>query len=136
MATLISVHNSEGCVGRCDAKCHNATLPDCDCVCGGMNHGVGYARACEQTSAMARDWIEAYARRKKLEAFECRFVENGVRRYSQRTAPSGQIGLFGAGGDAAPAGAAPDGAIPGVAELDGRPVTPDSFISGFEEVQP
>ncbi len=41
MATLIYVGNSEGCVGRCDAKCYNATAPDCDCICGGKNHGVG-----------------------------------------------------------------------------------------------
>lgn len=41
MATLIYVGNSEGCVGRCDAKCYDAKHPDCDCICGGKNHGVG-----------------------------------------------------------------------------------------------
>ena len=41
MTTLIAVHNSEGCVGRCDAKCYEAHEPDCDCICGGGNHGVG-----------------------------------------------------------------------------------------------
>lgn len=37
--TLIEVRNSEGLVARCDAKCHNATAPECDCVCGGRYHG-------------------------------------------------------------------------------------------------
>ncbi len=30
--TLFAVYNSEGCVGRCDAKCYNATSGDCTCV--------------------------------------------------------------------------------------------------------
>lgn len=41
MATLMSWHNSDGCKGRCDAKCHNATQPECDCMCGGAYHGAG-----------------------------------------------------------------------------------------------
>lgn len=47
MTTLISRYNSEGCVGRCDAKCHEAKSPLCDCICGGANHGVGHERAVE-----------------------------------------------------------------------------------------
>lgn len=39
--TLIHVGNSSGTVGRCDAKCYDATGPDCDCICGGRNHGKG-----------------------------------------------------------------------------------------------
>ncbi len=34
---------------RCDAKCYNAREPDCDCICGGMNHGVGLQQAQENT---------------------------------------------------------------------------------------
>jgi hypothetical protein len=37
MTTLIAAYDSEGCIGRCDAKCHNATSPDCHCICGGRN---------------------------------------------------------------------------------------------------
>lgn len=40
MATILTVGNSDG-ERRCDAKCHNATEPDCDCVCGGRYHGAG-----------------------------------------------------------------------------------------------
>jgi hypothetical protein len=45
MTTLLTVGNSEG-SRRCDAKCHEAKDPDCDCVCGGRYHGGGeqYAR--------------------------------------------------------------------------------------------
>jgi hypothetical protein len=39
--TLIEVRSSEGVVGRCDARCYNAVTPDCDCICGGRNHGKG-----------------------------------------------------------------------------------------------
>jgi hypothetical protein len=52
MTTLIYVGNSEGCVGRCDAKCYEATEPECQCICGGRNHGVGLQRAQENTAAM------------------------------------------------------------------------------------
>ena len=35
MATIIKVGN-----GRCDARCHEAKKPECDCVCGGRYHGA------------------------------------------------------------------------------------------------
>jgi predicted RNase H-like HicB family nuclease len=60
MATLIAVYNSEGCVGRCDAKCYNATEPKCDCICRGANHGKGYQQAAANTERMAEAWVERY----------------------------------------------------------------------------
>lgn len=41
MTTLMSVYNSSGCVGRCDAKCYDAKGEHCDCICGGANHWIG-----------------------------------------------------------------------------------------------
>jgi hypothetical protein len=38
MATVLIIHNSDG-SRRCDAKCHDATEPECDCICGGRYHG-------------------------------------------------------------------------------------------------
>lgn len=58
MTTLIAVYNSEGLVGRCDAKCYEAEHPDCDCICGGMNHGAGKGQAVENTRERAQQWIE------------------------------------------------------------------------------
>lgn len=52
MTTLIAVYNSEGCVGRCDARCHGAQEPECDCICGGINHGVGREQALENTAEL------------------------------------------------------------------------------------
>jgi hypothetical protein len=60
MTTMISVHNSDGCVGRCDAKCHNAKHAVCHCVCGGRNHGAGKQQAIENTRELAQQWIDAY----------------------------------------------------------------------------
>lgn len=60
MATLIAVYNSGGLVGRCDAKCYNAQTSDCDCICGGANHGKGLKKAQENTARMAEAWIEEY----------------------------------------------------------------------------
>lgn len=41
MTTLFAVYDNNGCVGRCDAKCHNAQGEVCHCICGGAFHGVG-----------------------------------------------------------------------------------------------
>jgi hypothetical protein len=45
MTTVLAVYNSEGCVGRCDANCHDARSETCDCICGGKNHGKGLQQA-------------------------------------------------------------------------------------------
>ncbi len=62
MATLIAAYNSEGCVGRCDAKCYEASDPVCDCICGGMNHGAGHKQASANTQALAESWMEEYGK--------------------------------------------------------------------------
>lgn len=69
MTTLIAVYGHDGCEGRCDAKCYNAQHPECDCVCGGANHGKGLAVATANTAAMAEGWIERYAGEKGLQRF-------------------------------------------------------------------
>lgn len=61
MATLIAVYNSEGCVGRCDSRCYNAHEPECDCICGGVNHGAGRQQAEDNTRQMAQKWLDNYA---------------------------------------------------------------------------
>lgn len=60
MTTLIAVYDSSGCIGRCDARCYNATCTQCDCICGGKNHGAGIQQAMENTRELAESWIEAY----------------------------------------------------------------------------
>ena len=59
MTTVIAVYNSQGCVGRCDAKCHEAQEPVCHCVCGGVNHGAGIIQARANTKKIAEARIRA-----------------------------------------------------------------------------
>lgn len=66
MTTLIAVHNSNGLVGRCDAKCYNAHHSKCVCVCGGMNHGCGLEKAQENTAESAEAMVKAYAEQHDL----------------------------------------------------------------------
>lgn len=68
MATLISVYNNETCIARCDAHCYNATTPisNCDCICGGVNHGAGFQKALTNTKYYAEQWIERYKKEKNL----------------------------------------------------------------------
>lgn len=49
--TLLEVGNSEG-ARRCDAKCYTAEGAECDCICGGTNHGVGLEQAMRNTYSM------------------------------------------------------------------------------------
>lgn len=58
MTTVLSVHNSDGCVGWCDANCHDAKNPKCTCICGGVNHGVGLSKAVENIRAVYDTIIE------------------------------------------------------------------------------
>lgn len=74
MATCIAVYNSEGCVGRCDANCHDATEPECDCICGGMNHGKGRQAAIANTRAWAERWLDDYFAKKGIDRNKVRAV--------------------------------------------------------------
>lgn len=71
MATLIAVYTSDGCEGRCDAKCYDADPnSECICVCGGRNHGAGKKQAIENTREMAEQWIETYTQQRGLKEFD------------------------------------------------------------------
>lgn len=54
MTTLMQWSNSEGIQGRCDAKCHEATHPECVCICGGVFHGRAH------TAGGLRDAVDTY----------------------------------------------------------------------------
>ena len=45
MTTVLAVYSVSGCVGRCDANCHDAKGDACTCICQGLNHGFGFERA-------------------------------------------------------------------------------------------
>jgi len=54
---LMSQGNSEG-ERRCDARCYNAEGPDCDCCCGGANHGIGLKQAKANMGSVLEGWAE------------------------------------------------------------------------------
>jgi len=70
MVTLISVHNSKGCIGRCDEKCYDAKEEKCDCVCGGMNHGKGKDQAIDNTQKYSEDMMKKWKKQKVEELGE------------------------------------------------------------------
>lgn len=82
MATLIAVYNSAGCVGRCDARCYDANNPECDCICGGSNHGTGLDQAADNTRELAEHWIADYKREKGLADDTYGVVGNAVDQFS------------------------------------------------------
>jgi hypothetical protein len=64
MATLISVYNNTGCIGRCDEKCYDAKEEKCDCICGGVNHGKGKEQAIENAERYADDMLDKFRKQK------------------------------------------------------------------------
>lgn len=67
--TLISVYKGTECVSRCDAKCHDASTlaHECDCCCGGRNHGVGHQQALENTREYAEEMMKRFINEKRIE---------------------------------------------------------------------
>lgn len=55
MATVYAVYDNYGLVGRCDARCHEAKKPECNCICGGAHHGVGAKITQEEVNAVTDD---------------------------------------------------------------------------------
>jgi hypothetical protein len=82
MATLIAVYNSEGLVGRCDAKCYNAADSECVCICGGANHGAGYDKAVTSTMDMVEYEMENLGLTEQLEQFKRLRGLNGKEHYT------------------------------------------------------
>ncbi len=60
MTTVITHRFADGVlILKCDAKCHNAKGPNCRCICGGINHGVGNNQAIENTRKHAAELSDA-----------------------------------------------------------------------------
>ena len=59
MPDLIKVYDSEGEeVGSCGSSCYEAKEPECKCICGGRNHGIGFQRAMAQTAEIVEACIK------------------------------------------------------------------------------
>ena len=54
--TLLEQKSGDGEVlGRCDARCYNATEPECVCICRGKNHGIGISKALVNTFEITQE---------------------------------------------------------------------------------
>ena len=57
--TLIKVRNNGRVVGRCDRRCYEGNpggAGRCDCVCEGLNHGVGLDAAIDNIPRIVSEW--------------------------------------------------------------------------------
>ena len=43
---------------HCDHRCYDAVSEHCDCVCEGVNHGVGFKQALLQAEAVAKRIVD------------------------------------------------------------------------------
>lgn len=56
-STLLALYLGGTLVGRCDVNCFNGDDTRCECLCSGINHGVGLDAAVANTRAMVDEWI-------------------------------------------------------------------------------
>src|SRR6266481_2078487 len=57
MSTLMASRSPGRHRRSCNAKCYNAKRPECDCMCGGRNHGVGELQAHRNSRETGVSWI-------------------------------------------------------------------------------
>lgn len=86
--TLIVAGNSSGVYGRCDARCHNATEPDCHCICGGRYHRL--KSGSRELGEAVKQYGEEMAKRLKAEGADVRTLEEVL----QRGFPAQQKAMF------------------------------------------
>jgi hypothetical protein len=59
MTTILAVYKENGeCIGRCDSKCHDAENDFCDCVCGGLYHGINHTPSVFPSREKLRDQLD------------------------------------------------------------------------------
>ena len=80
MPDLIAVYDSDGkCIGKCGYSCYAATKPECKCICGGKNHGIGFKRAMAQTGeivdSIADKMLDGTDVRNEAKDLECQGAE-------------------------------------------------------------
>lgn len=99
MTTAIAVYDSDGCVGRCDARCHEATSDACRCICGGALHGAGGAAAASAILGALgadADLLARYAELRELDLDGLRIEHAQGRLFDPGAVLSPANGRFGA----------------------------------------
>jgi hypothetical protein len=66
MAVLLWIQGKEGPISMCNENCYDSTVPECHCVCGGRNHGVGYKEAWARVGRDGFSMVRQYIEREKL----------------------------------------------------------------------
>jgi len=66
MKSLIFIRHNKKLVSKCDSRCYLAKQPDCNCVCGGMNHGKGLDQAIINTQSYYKRWVRKFKKQRKL----------------------------------------------------------------------
>ena len=60
MTTLIELRDNGHPTAACNARCHNSKSHVCDCICNGLNHGVGLAQAITNTRDRGQQEVANY----------------------------------------------------------------------------
>jgi hypothetical protein len=60
MSTLIELLYNGHQAASCNAQCYNSKSAICDCICNGLNHGVGLQAAIDRTRRDGARYVAEY----------------------------------------------------------------------------
>ena len=61
MASVMSTYFKAGhSIRSCNAICYDATKEECNCICGGINHGKGFEKAHQNVAEAHKTFMEAF----------------------------------------------------------------------------
>jgi len=71
---LIASYSSSG-NRRCDSRCYDAECAQCDCICGGVNHGVGLAKALDNTRSLAESIRDYFTNQQEAQEHNSTYID-------------------------------------------------------------
>lgn len=81
---VIIIRNANGrIIGCCSSLCYDDDGFRCDCICGGVNHGVGRKQAAQNVAdGILIDWTKTWSKDPKS---ECKtIIPRGVKRFAEQ----------------------------------------------------
>jgi len=72
MTALMTIWTEERSYTQCNSACYSATSKNvrCTCLCGGMNHKVGYEQAVANTKLHWKEWLATFMEHSPVYNFE------------------------------------------------------------------
>lgn len=72
MAAVVTLWVRGATIVACNERCYESDDPECDCICGGENHGQGQTQAEVNAAISGPEWLGRYVTEHRLDPWDCR----------------------------------------------------------------